>query len=98
MQVLIAFGFSAYLTLILVFVHYLVDHQQQRNSVDRIFLTAVVPRRLTIQTQESSERWTRAFDAATLFLGDTQIVTSVAILLSGYVQLPCGLSNTIGSL
>ena len=26
-------------------------------------------------------------------MGDTQIITSVAILLSGYVQLPCGLST-----
>lgn len=93
MQVLIAFGSSAYLTLILLFVHYLVDHQQQQNSVDRVFLAAVVPKKLTIQTQESSEKWARAFDAAVLCLGDTQIITSVAILLSGYVQLPCGLST-----
>ncbi|KAL8641843.1 MAG: hypothetical protein Q9226_008578, partial [Calogaya cf. arnoldii] len=90
--VLIAFGLSAYLTLALVFVHYLVDHHRQQNSVDRAILAAVVPRKLTLQTPESSERWTRAFDAAVLFLGDTQIVTSVAIILSGYIQLPCGLS------
>ena len=92
MQVLIAFGFSAYLTLALVLIHYLVDHQQQQNSIDRAFLAAVVPRKLKFQSQQSSERWTRAFDAAVLLLGDTQIVTSVAILLSGYIQLPCGLS------
>ena len=76
----------------LVLVHYLVNHHQQQNSVDRTILAAVVPRRPTFQNPESSERWTRAFDEAVLFLGDTQIVTSVAILLSGYIQLPCGLS------
>lgn len=73
--------------------HYLVDRQHQRNSVDRAFLAAVVPKRLTIQTQETSEKWTRAFDTAVLLLGDTQAVTSVAILLSGFVQLPCGIST-----
>lgn len=92
MQVLIAFGFSAYLTLAFVLVHYMVDHQQQQNSVDRAFLAAVVPKKLKSQTQQSSERWTRALDTTVLFLGDTQIVTSLAILLSGYIQLPCGFS------
>ena len=84
---------SAYLTLALVTLHYLIDHHHKRNSVDKAFLRLVVPKRLTIQTQVTSERWTRAFEAAVLFMGDTQIVTSVAILLSGYVQLPCGLST-----
>ena len=84
---------SAYFTLALVTLHYLIDHHHKRNSVDKAFLGLVVPKRLTIQTQESSERWTRAFEAAVLFMGDTQIVTSLAILLSGYVQLPCSLST-----
>ncbi|KAL8825214.1 MAG: hypothetical protein Q9191_004551 [Dirinaria sp. TL-2023a] len=84
---------SAYLTLILVTVHYLIDRRQQRNSVDRAFLAFVVPKALTIQAEETSERWTQAFDEAVLFLGDTQVVTSIAIVLSGYVQLPCGLSK-----
>lgn len=84
---------SAYFTLTLVTLHYLIDHHHKRNSVDKAFLGLVVPKRLTIQTQETSERWTRAFEAAVLFMGDTQIVTSLAILLSGYVQLPCSLST-----
>ena len=84
---------SAYFTLALVTLHYLFDHHHKRNSVDKAFLGLVVPKRFTIQSEETSERWTRAFEAAVLFMGDTQIVTSVAILLSGYVQLPCGLST-----
>ena len=84
---------SAYFTLTLVTLHYLIDHHHKRNSVDKAFLGLVVPKRLTIQTQETSERWTRAFEAGVLFIGDTQVVTSAAILLSGYVQLPCGLST-----
>lgn len=83
---------SGYLTLALVALHYLVDHHQQGNSVDRAFLAFVMPRSWTIQNEEVSQRWTRAFDAAVLFLGDTQVVTSIAIVLSAYVQLPCGLS------
>ena len=91
-QVIIGFMLSAYLTLTLVIIHYLIDRRQQRNSVDKAFLDFVVPKALTIQSEDTSERWTRAFDAAVLFLGDTQVVTSIAIILSGYVQLPCGLS------
>lgn len=91
-QVIIGFMLSAYFTLTMVTLHYLIDHRQQRNSIDRAFLAIVVPRMLAIQTDEVSERWTRAFDAAVLFLGDTQVVTSVAILVSGYIQLRCGLS------
>ncbi len=60
--------------------------------MDRAFLAFVMPRFLTIHTEEVSQRWTRALDAAVLFLGDTQVVTSVAIVVSGYIQLPCGLS------
>ena len=92
-QVVIGFMLSAYLTLTLVAVHYLIDRRQQRNLVDKAFLAFVVPKALTIQTEETSERWTRAFDEAILFLGDTQVVTSIAIVLSGYVQLPRGLST-----
>lgn len=84
--------FSAYFTLALVALQYLVDHHVLRNCVDRAFLTLTVPKSMTIKTQEGAEKWNKAFDAAVLFLGDTQVVTSVAILLAGYIQLPCGLS------
>lgn len=84
---------SAYFTLTLVILHYFIDYHQQRNSVDRAFLRFIVPKKWTIGTEVVSQRWTRALEAAVLFLGDTQVVTSVSILLSGYVQLPCGLST-----
>ena len=73
--------------------YYLVDGLQHRNSVDLAFLALAVPERMKIQTPEVSERLTRALDGAVLLLGDTQLVTSVAILLSGYIQLPCGFST-----
>ncbi|CAF9935524.1 MAG: hypothetical protein HETSPECPRED_009818 [Heterodermia speciosa] len=83
---------SAYSTLLLVTVQFLVGCSQQHNLVDRAFLDFFVPKSFVIQDPTTSEQWTRAFNAAVLFFGDTQVITSVAILVSGYVQLPCGLS------
>ena len=83
---------SAYSTLLLVSVQFLVGCSQQHNLVDRAFLEFFVPKKFVIQDPTTSEQWTRAFNAAVLFFGDTQVITSVAILVSGYVQLPCGLS------
>ena len=83
---------SAYSTLLLVAVQFLVGCSQQHNLVDRAFLEFFVPKKCIIQDPTTSEHWTRAFNAAVLFFGDTQVITSVAILVSGYVQLPCGLS------
>ena len=83
---------SAYSTLLLVTIQFLVGCSQQQNLVDRAFLDYFVPKSFVIQNPTASEQWTRAFNAAVLFFGDTQVITSVAILVSGYVQLPCGLS------
>ena len=83
---------SAYSTLLLVAVQFLVGCSRQQNLVDRAFIDFFVPKRFVIQDPTTSEQWTRAFNAAVLFFGDTQVITSVAILVSGYVQLPCGLS------
>lgn len=91
-QVVIAFMLSAYFTLLLVAIHYLVDRHERRNLVDRMFLDCAVPKLFAIQDPQTAEKWTRAFEAAVLFFGDTQVITSVAILVSGYVQMPCGLS------
>ena len=83
---------SAYSTLLLVTIQFLVGCSQQQNLVDRAFVDFVVPKRFVIKDPSTLEQWTRAFNAAVLFFGDTQVITSVAILVSGYVQLPCGLS------
>ena len=38
-----------------------------------------------------SKKWNEALQSAVLTLGDSQIVTGVSILVSGYIQLACGL-------
>lgn len=38
------------------------------------------------------ERWTIAIETGILAFSDTQLVTSLAILISGYLQISCGLS------
>ena len=83
---------SAYITLVLVIIHYLIDSHQRHNLVDQAFVDFAVPQVLVIRNSKTAEKWTKAFEAAVLFFGDTQVITSVAILVSGYVQLPCGLS------
>lgn len=92
-QIVISFMLSAYLTVTLVIIHYAMDRGQTCNSIDLVFLNLVVPKALTIKDPQALRRWVRGLEAGIVLLGDTQIITSVAILLSGYTQLPCGMST-----
>ena len=82
---------SAYLTLFLVIVYYLFDHQVTTNLVDRRFIDLVTPTKWN-NSSSASKKWTDALEGAVLMYSDTQVITGLAILLAGYVQLPSGIS------
>ena len=52
---------------------------------------SVIPQSLLSRDPEVLKCWVRGLEAGIVLLGDTQSFTSVAILLSRYTQLPCGL-------
>ncbi|KAG7004937.1 hypothetical protein G7Y79_00022g051580 [Physcia stellaris] len=90
--VLISFTLSAYLTLFLVIVHYLFDDHVTTNPIDRRFIDFVTPRAWN-NSKAVSKKWTKALESAVLLYSDTQVVTGMAILLTGYIQLPSGISS-----
>ena len=63
----IGFILSAYFTLALATVHFLINRHQQRDPVDRAFLAPVVHKIMNPQTRVVSERWNRAFDGSSCF-------------------------------
>ncbi len=91
-QVVISFLLSAYSTLVLVGVHFLIEAHGPDNPLDRTLRRALLPKAFRARQRDSLERWSRAVESTILAFSDTQLVTSLAILVSGYLQLSCGLS------
>lgn len=83
---------SAYSTLGIVIARYLVNHHNVQNPVDEAFVKFVMSRSMLHVTQ-TSEKWNMALESAVITFSDTQIITGIAILLCGYIQLPLGIST-----
>lgn len=45
-----------------------------------------------------AKKWSEALQSAVLALGESQLVTGISILVSGYIQLACGLCCIVLSL
>ena len=57
------------------------------NPVDRLFLERFSSK----SPGEVSKKWSEALQSAVLALGDSQSITGISVLISGYKQLACGL-------
>lgn len=90
---------SAYLTLALVVVQFLIDPNRLPNALDEAFRKTVVSSILRVKRFNLLDRWTKTVESAILAISDMQLITSLAILISGYIQLLNGVSlyhwNTI---
>jgi hypothetical protein len=86
---------TAYITLFVVFIYYLFDHDKTRNPVDRVFIdgAAKLWKYLTNNRDKPSPKWTAAIESAVLMYSDQQLVTGIGILVSGYSQITCSLST-----
>lgn len=82
---------AAYSTLVLVILHYLFDYNGTDNSIDSAVIKNI-PRLWNNKGRKPSKRWSKGLEAAVLMFSDQQIITGIAILISGYSQLPCGIS------
>jgi hypothetical protein len=78
----------------MVFVHYLFDHQKTKNPVDRAVIDAVKTLLKAIfgNRPKPDKKWSEAIESAILMYSDVQVVTGIGILISGYTQIPQGLS------
>jgi hypothetical protein len=92
-QVILGLSITAYLTLVLLAVHYLTVHNVRRknlvNVVDDGLLTFF---RHQMISWKPSRRFEYAMEKSVLILSDTQLVTGLGILIAGYSQLKCGIS------
>ncbi|KAL8951507.1 MAG: hypothetical protein Q9222_002521, partial [Ikaeria aurantiellina] len=86
--VLIGFLATAYLTLLLVIVYYLMDcvEDEYLNDIDKMVLSKLSPRKYfgSLRNLETSLR------RVVLIFSDQQVVTGIALLGSGYGQLKSG--------
>ena len=82
--VLIGFMLPAYLTLIVVTIHYISAAQDNSNAVDQRFINLV---RFRLWKRVDAEAWITAMETSVLMFSDIQILTGLAILLGGYTQL-----------
>ena len=82
---------TAYLTLIIVSVYYLVGYVPDEflNSIDRGIIDTLWPK----ARSRPAKTWEPTLRAAVLMFSDQQLVTGLALLISGYVQLRCGISS-----
>jgi hypothetical protein len=91
---MIAFVASAYLTLIMVIIYYLLDRQETSSPVDQVIVqgAATIWKFFFKGDQKPSEQWIDAIEDAILAFSDQQLVTGIGMLVSGYTQLHCSLS------
>ena len=90
--VVIGFITSAYMTVALVMVYYVMDcvsKTYNTNAVDKAFLGVL----RKISSLQLSKYWEPAIRNAILILSDQQLVTGISLLASGYSQLICSLSS-----
>ena len=90
--VVIGFITSAYMTVALVIVYYVMDCVSKTyniNAVDKAFLGVL----RKIPSLQLSKYWEPAIRNAVLILSDQQLVTGISLLASGYSQLTCSLSS-----
>ena len=85
-QVLLAFGASAYFTLIFCTAYDLLNYEHASNPIDRQFVEAV-PSLWGRKCSRPSAKWSKAIQNAVLISSDQQVVTGLSILVSGYSQL-----------
>ena len=88
-KVLIGFAATAYSTFLLCVAYYLVDFKRISNPVDQKCIDTFY--RL-FNASRPSEEWSKAIEAAVLTFSDQQVITGIAILISGYSQLRSGLA------
>lgn len=82
---------SAYLTLILVILHYIFNPQCCKNFIDHGFVSLIKPKVWKKMSSTNAETWAQAIRDSLLMLSDTQLITGTAIMLCGYSQLATGL-------
>ena len=90
--VVIGFITSAYMTVALVIVYYIMDcvsKTYNTNAVDKAFLGVLQK----IPGLQPSKSWEPAIRNAVLILSDQQLVTGISLLASGYSQPTCNLSS-----
>ena len=90
-QVLLGFMLPAYLTLILVILKYIFNHEKSANNIDRRFIDLIKPRAWKALSKIYSEIWAQSMEASVLLFSDIQILTGLAILITGYIQLGSGI-------
>ena len=94
-EVITGFMATAYITLAMVIVHYLFDHGETRNPVDRVIIdgAAGLWKSIISDRAKPTEHWSIAIEAAVVMFSDQQLVTGIGILVSGYTQISCSLST-----
>ena len=90
-QVLIGFIVTGYMTLCIVVVYYLLGFvpREFSNNIDR----GVVEYFLRKTHVKPAKFWDHTLRKAILVYSDQQLVTGIALLVSGYAQIRCGLSS-----
>ena len=89
-KVLIGFLVTAYLTFAIVGIYYIIGYipQDSLNSIDRGIIDTVWRK----ARSKPAKIWEPTLRTAVLMFSDQQLVTGIALLISGYAQLRCGLS------
>ncbi|MCJ1262455.1 hypothetical protein MMC22_002325 [Lobaria immixta] len=85
--VVIGFVLSAYVTLILIIIHYILNYVDTRNPIDRAWIKFLTPKAWNDPQARPSKKWTLALESAVLMYSDMQVLTGIAILLCAYFQL-----------
>ncbi|KAI9766387.1 MAG: hypothetical protein M1835_007193 [Candelina submexicana] len=84
--------------MILIILHTVIDREQAQNAIDQAVIkwisrlyVKLTPTEWNSNGEKPQEIWTEAIEAGVLVFSDTQILTGIAVLVSGFIQLPSGL-------
>lgn len=76
----------------MVIARYLINYENVENPVDEAFIKFIVSKKLRQKFTMHSKKWSEGLEEAVRTFSDIQVLTGIAILLSGFLQLPLGIS------
>ncbi|KAL9048089.1 MAG: hypothetical protein Q9206_006254 [Seirophora lacunosa] len=78
--------------LALIGTQFLLVSRKTQNLLDRAIWNGMVLKPFRVDNEETLNRWTTSLESAVFAISDTQLTTSVAILVGGFIQLSRGMA------
>ncbi|KAL8959284.1 MAG: hypothetical protein Q9193_003829, partial [Seirophora villosa] len=91
-QIALSFLMPSCFMLALIGTQFLLGSSKSQNLLDRAVWNVMVLKPFRVDNEETLNKWTTSLESAVFAISDTQLTTSVAILVGGFIKLSRGMA------